>query len=302
MLLLIGCSKKNPIQPKVPIDEYAWIDNNPCWSPDGGYIVYEHLPDSGTGVELWMINISTSTKFFLCKGMLPDWSSDGNWIVFSWPPYAASNIYKIKPNGDSLQLITNQGGPHPHWLPDNRRISFWGGPNDSAGLWIIDVNDPMEKKYLGYYTGYADWSPDGLKLVMCKGYTGTAPPLDQIVLADSMAQNQVILWGDAETNTNRGPEFSPMGTSIVFSSQPSHDHQWNGTDGGALPQIWRIKPDGTNATKLTTEGGEEPSWSPDGSKIVYCRFNPWVDPKVNPYNGRLWIMHADGTNKQQLTY
>ncbi len=60
--------------------------------------------------------------------------------------------------------------------------------------------------------------------------------------------------------------------------------------------IFECDPDGTNLKRLTDEAGydAEGSYSPDGSKIVYCSFK-----KGN--KGDLWIMNADGSNKTQLT-
>jgi Tol biopolymer transport system component len=43
-------------------------------------------------------------------------------------------------------------------------------------------------------------------------------------------------------------------------------------------------------TQLTTTGGDQPSWSPDGTEIVY----------TNTQVGRIWIMSADGSNKRPL--
>jgi len=61
--------------------------------------------------------------------------------------------------------------------------------------------------------------------------------------------------------------------------------------------------DGTDLTKITVEGlvVSQPSWSPDGSKIVCIGW-----PEIKKYdprnNGTLWVINADGTNKRQLTY
>lgn len=64
--------------------------------------------------------------------------------------------------------------------------------------------------------------------------------------------------------------------------------------------IWVMNADGTNLKQFTTNGGLQPSWSPDGKKIVYIGFtNQKYDPQNN---GTVWIMNIDGSNKQQLTY
>src|SRR3970282_795415 len=80
------------------------------------------------------------------------------------------------------------------------------------------------------------------------------------------------------------PSFSPTGNKIVF------EHQLP----GERPDAWVMNSDGTNVTRLTTDGGYAPSWSPDGSKIIYTN--------SCQYNGYLWIMNPDGSNKRQITF
>jgi Tol biopolymer transport system component len=55
--------------------------------------------------------------------------------------------------------------------------------------------------------------------------------------------------------------------------------------------------DGTGQTRLTnnTAADESPSWSPDGTKIL---FNSSRD---NPMSSALYIMNADGSNQTRLT-
>jgi TolB protein len=66
-------------------------------------------------------------------------------------------------------------------------------------------------------------------------------------------------------------------------------------EGLSETQIWTINPDGTDARQLTTEGwsNTQPSWSPDGSKIVFVS-NRGPGPRV-------WAMDADGSNQVPLT-
>ena len=56
--------------------------------------------------------------------------------------------------------------------------------------------------------------------------------------------------------------------------------------------IWTMTIEGKNLRQLTTDRGGDPNWSPDGSKIVYC--------KPTFRGGTLWIMNADGTGKTQI--
>ncbi len=64
-------------------------------------------------------------------------------------------------------------------------------------------------------------------------------------------------------------------------------------------QIYTVNPDGTGLAQLTHEpaglAARWPNWSPDGSRILFVRFNP------SNGAGRIWIMKATGTGQRQLT-
>ena len=57
--------------------------------------------------------------------------------------------------------------------------------------------------------------------------------------------------------------------------------------------------DGSNLKQLTQKGGTSPAWSPDGSQIVYTRYN---FAEFSEESGHLWIMDSNGENKRQLTF
>ena len=65
-------------------------------------------------------------------------------------------------------------------------------------------------------------------------------------------------------------------------------------------QIYTVNPDGTGLVQLTHEPAPRlaarwPNWSPDGSRLLFVRFNP------SNGAGRIWIMNANGTGQHQLT-
>lgn len=68
---------------------------------------------------------------------------------------------------------------------------------------------------------------------------------------------------------------------------------------GDLPQLWVMNADGTGLVQLTTEGGSDPSWSPDGTRLVYMR---WNSREYAPGNNVLWIIDVRTGEKEQLTH
>ena len=81
---------------------------------------------------------------------------------------------------------------------------------------------------------------------------------------------------------------SPDGTKILFVSEGS---------GFTTSQIWVVDADGENLENLTNNTQrfhEFPSWSPDGSQIVYHSY-------LQGGEGDIYVMNADGTGKTNIT-
>jgi TolB protein len=76
---------------------------------------------------------------------------------------------------------------------------------------------------------------------------------------------------------------------------------------GGWGEIWLMAPDGSDRRRLTeteppqsdTSGAASPAWSPDGSKLVYAaQFGTRQEAQSR---GELYVMNADGTDRQRLT-
>ncbi|HVQ22314.1 MAG TPA: hypothetical protein VMT36_03510, partial [Candidatus Saccharimonadia bacterium] len=66
----------------------------------------------------------------------------------------------------------------------------------------------------------------------------------------------------------------------VFSSEPIHD--WNDAGVADHPDIYTVRPDGSDLKQLTSDAGSgSPSWTSDG-KILFYR------------ERAMWLMDADG--------
>lgn len=95
------------------------------------------------------------------------------------------------------------------------------------------------------------------------------------------------------------------GKHIVFTSTRNGDID-----------IYTMDADGSNVKQLTHELGYDggPFWSYDGKKIVYRAEHPKTPEQIKDYkellahglirpgNLELWVMNADGSNKQQVTH
>ncbi|RLE36167.1 MAG: hypothetical protein DRJ61_01420 [Acidobacteria bacterium] len=86
---------------------------------------------------------------------------------------------------------------------------------------------------------------------------------------------------------------------------------WNGvtnrivfaSDRDEADDLWRIAPDGTDFSRITNHSGTpwyvEPSWSPDGQRIVFQADTP--ASSEDGYTGKIFVVDADGSNLVALT-
>jgi|Deesub1362A_J573_1020465.scaffolds.fasta_scaffold03646_3 Tol biopolymer transport system component len=286
--IVADCKKREPVYPEPPRPVYPQIDHYPSWSPDGSTIVFFHMHvtrvdtwgshsinSDSTGI--WFINVSGSSKRMFLKGLYFynfDWSPNGEWLVFS----QAGKIYKIKINGDSLTQLTFEGSfYHPRWSPDGKYILFinYTPLRETLGIWVMESYKPGSKKF--WNSGYfADWYPGGEFIIYCDGSSLWKEKIDH-------SEKYYFTEGVCTSF-----KISPDGSKILFAKQES----------GEAYKIWVMDINSSNLYALDV--GVEPDWSPDGSKVVYVRYD-WRS--YDPYrNGVLYIINSDGTGKKQLTF
>ena len=107
----------------------------------------------------------------------------------------------------------------------------------------------------------------------------------EIYAAGADGSNPTPLTDDPAED--RMPVLSPDGTKIAFASNRE----------GAYA-LYVMGLDGSNPTRLTNEPGTEdsqPSWSPDGEKLVFVRT---ITVENNP---EIYVVDADGSNPTPLT-
>lgn len=130
------------------------------------------------------------------------------------------------------------------------------------------------------------WSLDGSRIAFVSG-------------ADQIEGDICVMNADGtgrEKLTDSGPvsslSWSPDGSKILFVH---HALSQQTPISGDYSGVRTINADGSGETKLTggNEGGNQPAWSPDGSRIAYVSGG-------GDY-AEIWIMNADGSGKSELT-
>ena len=100
------------------------------------------------------------------------------------------------------------------------------------------------------------------------------------------------------------PNASPDGKQIVYTATPAID-----------PELYTANVDGSNVRRLTIDQGYDGGgcFSPDGQLICYQAFHPTLETDkaiyidllgkhlVDPSLLDIWVMHADGAGRGQVT-
>lgn len=207
------------------------------------------------------------------------YSPDGKLLVFDRSTRAGCcQIYTVHIDGTHLrQITTNLDNEDPAWSPNGKQIVFSRRARSGiAQLYIANADGTnlhaLTKGAIG--GSQPDWSTSG---IVFEGHGATGN--DTFVIAADGTQEHDLTNG-APVATS-APSWSPDGQWIAFVSGHA---------------VWRMRSDGTSATKLTTTASfkDRPAFSPDGTLIVYQDYRTDVS--------QLWVMHANGTYPRQITH
>ncbi len=181
------------------------------------------------------------------SGHAPSWSPDGKRLV-----YADSGIWILEVAGKEKKRLTEEGHD-PCWSADGERIIY-----AANGIWSIGVDG------------------EGAKQLLEDGIDPACSPVGDGVLFEKF--NPKRLEFDIWSST----AFEKPKLFMVNAESPT----WSG-DGRYIAYcstgIWAATSDGSRIQRLTIYG-HQPSYSPDGSKILFS-FKDRVWLMDSPYNG-----------------
>jgi TolB protein len=126
---------------------------------------------------------------------------------------------------------------------------------------------------------YPSLAPDGQSVVYSQYREDNVYEIYELTLADGKATRLTDRLG-----TLTGPEISSDGKSIVFM-------RW--TVASNQDQIWVIDHDGGNPRRLVSGAGWDPTWSPDGTRILFA--------SDRGGSNQLYIVNLDGTDLHKVS-
>ena len=246
------------------------------------------------GLTLLMVCVDTQARIAFM--------SDRDW---NW------EIYVMDDDGKNQRNLTNHPDwdASPSWSPDGTRIAFISdrdGHVRKGGVWttfeiyVMDADGGNQQNLTNdpKADSSPSWSPDGKRIAFVSDRDRLLDihgfPTFEIYVMDADGENPQNLTNDRHDDWD--PSWSPDGKRIVFMSY--RDGHFIGDFEEITSEIYVMDADGGNQQRLTEnrKNDESPSWSPDGTRIVFSS-----DRKGDWKNFEIYVMDDDGGNLQRLT-
>ncbi len=225
----------------------------------------------------------------------PNWTPDGKDLVIN----AGGELWRIAVDGGEAAKI--ETGPYrninnDHVLsPDGKTVYF--SENDGH-LYAVPIEGGAPRRVSNVHSEPHHYylhgiSPDGLTLayVAVEGPPGNK----RINLFTIPAAGGPDTRLSDVAYPNDGPEYSPDGKTIYFSSERA-------AKVAGHAQCFRMRPDGTEIEQLTFD--ERVNWfphvSPDGGSVVFISYPPGTTGHPPNKDVILRFMNADGSGQRDI--
>jgi len=281
--LALSCqSIENSVIPPPPSQRVP-ADYTPAWSPNGEYIAYSHYQQAFNDTlvtGLYVLELATGTRRLVAPGrtLHPSWFSDSRRIAF-----AAGPIYMVDIDNPMPTVLIAGTCYAPSVSPNDTAIAYDAPYGISSGsvVWVFALGSQTARDIRVH--GQGEWkrprrSPDGTRILHFR-YSGSPNGTTELFTMDPMGESTVQLTHNSIDDVE--PTWSPPGTMIAWCRSNV-----------VTEEIWTSSSDGSNSRRLAA--GLYPSFSPDGTKIVFV--DPFSADSID-----LHVINIDGTGYTPLS-
>lgn len=210
----------------------------------------------------------------------PDFSPNGREIIFTSYRLGNPDLFRRELfTGAEARISSHRGiNATGAWAPNGKSIALTLSKDGNSEIYTIgpDGKDARRLTNTAAIEVSPAWSPDGRQIVFVSDRFGK--PQLFIMNSDGTGVRRLTTNG----SYNVSPRWSPKGDRIVYSR----------LEGGF--QIYSISPDGSNDTRLTSDGSNEhPRWSPDGRFITFSSTRDGTEG--------IYVMRADGSGQTRVS-
>ncbi|KAJ5337465.1 hypothetical protein MYU51_019691 [Penicillium brevicompactum] len=297
-------------------NQTAAFDYHPTWSPDGKWVVFTSERRGAGQSDLYRVHPDGSgLERIVATDSAEDagtMSPDGNTLAYvsTYGNYTMNVWVKDLKTGISRNLTDTPGNRadntwptghyRPAWSPDGKWLAFssdrnndWTGHSEGVGwehtqnlgLYVVRSDGSGFRKVLhedGFSFGTPQWSPNGKRLIYnnmtrentyyAHGVSSEQTAVAAQIYSVDVATGRNIIKHTSDSNLKVGQHYIANSTNIGYVIKAGDSEGVGYTSPGKTHKAFNLT------------GLREPSWSPDGSKIVYNILN-W-DQQAS--NLKLW--------------